>query len=119
MNWARFSQVLGFPGYHIHDNRIMLRKELNWVAKAWNIFLSARCLPTKNLARVEYNRLRYIYAIRSEHNIDLGKLIVNSLDNITQNYYAGGVGMCGIITQICQMNGVVAHPTDVFMTCGR
>ena len=29
MNWARFSQVVGFPSYHIHDNRIMLRKELN------------------------------------------------------------------------------------------
>ena len=27
--------------------------------------------------------------------------------------------MVGIITQICQMNGVTGHPTDVFMTCGR
>ena len=89
------------------------------MAKAWCICLSARCLPTKNLARVEYNRLRYIYAIRRGHNIDLGKMIVNSLDTITQNYYSGGVGMVGIITQICQMNGVTGHPTDVFMTCGR
>ena len=71
------------------------------MAKAWNMFLSARCLPTKNLARVEYNRLRIIYAIRRGHNIDLGKLIVISLDTITQAYYAGGVGMGGIITQIC------------------
>ena len=100
-NWARFSQVLGYDGYHIHDNRIMLRKELNWVAKAWSIFVSARFLPTKNLSHVEYNRLRYIYAIRRGHKIDLGKMIVNSLDTITQNYYSEGVGMVGIITQIC------------------
>ena len=63
MNWARFSQVLGYDSYYIHDNRIMMRNELNWVAKAWCIFVSARFFPTKNLARVEYNRLRYIYAI--------------------------------------------------------
>ena len=119
MNRARFSHVLGYPGYHIHDNHIMLRKELNWIAKAWNIFLSAHCLPTKNMARVEYYRLRYIYAIRQGYNVDLGKMIINSLDNITQAYFAGGVGLCGIITHICQMNRIADHPTDVYMPCGR
>ena len=29
MNWGRFSDVLGFPGYFIPDNHIMLRKVLN------------------------------------------------------------------------------------------
>lgn len=97
----------------------MLRRELNWVAKAWNIFLSEHCLPTKNLARVEYYYLRYIYAIRQGYNIDLGKMIINSLDNITQAYFAGGVGLCGIITHICLMNGIAGHPTDVYIPCGR
>ena len=50
IHWGRFSQVLGYLGYYIPDNRIMLRNELNTVAKAWCIFLSAHCLPTKNLA---------------------------------------------------------------------
>lgn len=89
------------------------------MAKAWNIFLSAHCMPTKNLARVEYYRLRYIYAIRQGYNIDLGKMIINSLDNITLAYFVGGVGLCDIMTHICQMNGIAGHPTDVFMPCGR
>ena len=57
INWGRFSYVLGYPGYYILDDHIKLRNQLNNVAKAWNIFLSAHCLPTKNLARVEYYRL--------------------------------------------------------------
>ena len=88
INWGRFSHVLGYPGYYIPDNHIMLRNQLNNVAKAWNIFLSAHCLPTKNLARVEYYRLRYIYAIKQGYSVDLGKMIMSSLDRITQPYYA-------------------------------
>ena len=114
MNWARFSHVLGYPNDHIHDNHIMLRRELHWVAKAWNIFLSAHCLPTKNMARVEYYRLRYIYAIRQGYNVDLGKMIINSLDNITQAYFAGGVGLCGIITHICSMKGIADCHSRLF-----
>ena len=34
IHWGRFSQVLGYPGYYIPDNHIMLRKDLNWVDKA-------------------------------------------------------------------------------------
>ena len=97
----------------------MLRKDLNWVAKAWNIFLSAHCLPTKNLARVEYYRLRYIYAIRRGYNIDLAKMIINSLNHITKAYHAGGVGMSEIITHICEVNGISGMPTDVYALSGR
>lgn len=106
INWGRFSHVLGYPGYYIPDNHIMLRNQLNNVAKAWNIFLSAHCLPTKNMARVEYYRLRYIYVIRQGYNIDVGKMIISSLDHLTQAFYAGGVGLSGIITDICAANGI-------------
>ena len=33
-NWDTFSDTLSFPGYFIPDNHIMLRKDLNWIAKA-------------------------------------------------------------------------------------
>ena len=29
MNWGLFSNVVGFPGYYIPNNHIMLRKDLN------------------------------------------------------------------------------------------
>jgi hypothetical protein len=115
---VRFSQVLGYPGYYIPDNHIMLRKELNAVAKAWNVFLSAHCLPTKNLDRVEYYRLRYIYAIKQGYNVDVGKMIMNSLDHITAPYFAGGIGLSGIITEICAANGIAGKPTDSYQLSG-
>ena len=118
IHWGRFSQVLGYPGYYIPDNRIMLRKELNTVTKAWNIFLSAHCLPTKNLARVEYYRLKYIYAIKQGYNVDVGKMIMSSLDHITAPYFAGGVGLSGIITEICAANGIAGKPTDSYQLSG-
>ena len=118
IRWGRFSQVLGYPGYYIPDNRIMLRKELNAVAKAWNIFLSAHCLPTKNLARVEYYRLKYIYAIKQGYKVDVGKMIMSSLDHITAPYYAGGVGLSGVITEICAANGIAGKPTDSYQISG-
>ena len=118
IRWGRFSQVLGYPGYYIPDNHIMLRKELNTVAKAWNVFLSAHCLPTKNLARVEYYRLRYIYAIKQGYNVDVGKMIMNSLDHITAPYFAGGIGLSGIITEICAANGIAGKPTDSYQISG-
>lgn len=76
-------------------------------------------MPTKNLARVEYNRLWYLYAIRKGYNNDIGKMIVRTFDTITQPFYSVGVGMVGIITQLCKMNGVQGHNTDVYMSCGR
>lgn len=97
----------------------MMRNELNSVAKAWCIFVSHRFLPTKNLAQVEYNRLRYIYAIRRGYNIDIGKMIVHTFDIMTQQFYSSGVGMDGIITQLCKINGVQGHSTDVYKPCGR
>ena len=96
----------------------MLRKNLNWIAKAWNIFISAHCLPTKNMARVEYYRLRYLYAIHKGYNINLGKLIVSSLDHITAPYFAGGIGLSGIISEICAVNGIAGRPTDAYQLSG-
>lgn len=118
IRWGRFSQVLGYPGYYIPDNRIMLRKELNAVAKAWNVFLSAHCLPTKNLARVEYYRLKYIYAIKQGYKVDIGQMIISSLDHITAPYYAGGIGLSGVITEICAANGIAGKPTDSYQLSG-
>lgn len=110
---------LVFWGTIFLTTTLCCEKELNWIAKAWNIFLSAHCLPTKNMARVEYYRLRYIYAICRGYNVNLGKMIVNSLDHITQAYHAGGVGLSGIITHICAVNGIPGLPTDVYMISGR
>jgi hypothetical protein len=118
IHWGRFSQVLGYPGYYIPDNRIMLRKELNAVAKAWNVFLSAHCLPTKNLARVEYYRLKYIYAIKKGYNVDVGKMIIRSLDHITAPYFAGGIGLSGVITEICAASGIAGKATDSYQISG-
>ena len=96
-----------------------MRNEVNMVAKAWCIFVSHRFLSTKNLAREGYNRLRYIYAICRGHNIDLGKMIVHTFDILTHPFYSCGVRMVGIITQLCKINGVQGHNTDVYMPCGR
>ena len=114
INWGRFSHVLGYPGYYIPDNHIMMRNQLNNVAKAWNIFLSAHCLPTKNMTMMEYYRLKYIYAIRRGYNIDVGKMIISSLDHITQAFYAGRFGLSGIITDICAVNVIPGVPTNVY-----
>ena len=70
------------------------------------------------MARVEYYRLRYIYAIRQGYNIDVGKMIINSLDNLTQAFYAGGVGLSGIITDICAVNGIAGKATDAYQLSG-
>ena len=91
--------MICFWGYQLNDAQIVQRCELNTVAKAWCIFVSHHFLPTKNLARVGYDRLRYLYAIRKGYNIDIGKMIVNTFDILTQPHYAGGVGIAGIITQ--------------------
>lgn len=119
INWGRFSHVLGYPGYYIPEYHIMMRNQLNNVAKVWNIFLGAHCLPTKNMARVEYYKLKYIYAIRRGYNIDVGKMIISSLDHITQAFYAGGVGLSGGITDICTVNGIPGVPTDVYQISGK
>ena len=63
--------------------------------------------------------MRYLYAIRRGYNIDLGKMIINSLNHITQAYHAGGVGMSEIITHICEVNGISGMPTDVYALSGR
>ena len=71
------------------------------------------------MAQVEYYRLRYLYAIRRGYNINLGKMIVSSLDHITQAYHASGVGMSGIITHICVVNDIPGLPTDVYSLSRR
>lgn len=119
MNMVRFAEVLGFQGYRLPDTRVMQRCELNTVGKAWCIFVSHRFLLTKNLARVSYDRLRYICAIKRGYNIDIGKMIVYTFDIMLQPWYTGGVGMVGIITKLCTRAGVPPHRTDVMVQCGR
>ena len=53
------------------------------------------------------------------YNVDLGKMIINSLDHITHAYHAGEVGMSEIITHICDVNGIAGMPTDVYALSGR
>ena len=46
-------------------------------------------------------------------------MIVSSLDHITQAFYARGVGLSGIITHLCAVNGIPGLPTDVYQISGR
>lgn len=113
MDMVQFVKALAFQGYQLRNNRTMKRCELNTVAKAWSI------LPTKRLSDIPFDRLRYIYAIKRGYDINLGKMIINTFDILTQSLYSGEVGMVGIITDICKMSGVPPHRTDVMNPCAR
>lgn len=57
---VHFAEVVYYRGYRLNDAKVVQRCKLNIVAKAWCIFISHRFLHTKNLARVGYDRLRYL-----------------------------------------------------------
>ena len=45
-------------------------------------------------------------------------MIISSLDHITAPYFAGGIGLSGIITEICAVNGIAGRPTDSYQLSG-
>lgn len=53
------------------------------------------------------------------YNIDIGKMLVKTLDIFMQPYYTGGFGLVGVITELCKRVGVAQHNTDFMVKCGR
>lgn len=80
MDNVNLAEVVCFRGYFLNDAKVVQRCKLNTMGKAWCIFVTHHFLPIKNLVRVGYDRLRYLYAIRKGYNINIGKMIVHNFD---------------------------------------
>ncbi|KAM6543583.1 hypothetical protein CsatB_008030 [Cannabis sativa] len=84
------AETVGFPGLRFHDNdgqdgspNILHRCEINLVAKIWLYFVSARLVPNKHFSDVQMDRLKYV------------------IEQIVQGATGGGLGLAGVITELC------------------
>ncbi|KAM6563911.1 hypothetical protein CsatB_023909 [Cannabis sativa] len=102
------AETVGFPGLRFHDNdgqdgspNILHRCEINPVAKTWLYFVSAQLVSSKHFSDVQMDRLKYVYAIMKGYNINIGQVIRSSIEQIVQGATGGGLGLAGVITQLC------------------
>ncbi|KAM6545738.1 hypothetical protein CsatB_026474 [Cannabis sativa] len=102
------AETVGFAGLRFHDNdgqdgspNILHRCEINPMAKTWLYFVSARLVPSKHFSDVQMDCLKYVYAIMKGYNINIGQVIRSSIEQIVQGATGGGLGLAGVITELC------------------
>lgn len=115
------AELVGFLGLRFHNNYTLHRHELNVVAKVWNIFVSSCLVSSKHMSDVQIDRLRYVYTIITEPNLNVGGIVRNNFETMVQPRYASRVGLVGVITDLCMAYGVprydyanYRHPQNKF-----
>ncbi|KAM6550939.1 hypothetical protein CsatB_000747 [Cannabis sativa] len=110
------AETVGFPGLRLHEvddgNLMLYRCELNQVARAWMFFVSARLMPSKHLSDFPLERLKIVYAIMKGIMVPAAGIILNSLDNMVAGSTHAGIGLAGIITELCEAHKVPQYPYD-------
>ncbi|KAM6550988.1 hypothetical protein CsatB_000796 [Cannabis sativa] len=116
LDYVDIAETLGYPGlrFHTYDGEPyqLFRCELNQIAKAWLYFVSARLLPNKHFSDAQIDRLKYVYGIMKGYNLNVGDIIRLTFDIMVEGSCGGGLGLAGIITDMCEKHGVPQYSYD-------
>uniref|UniRef100_A0A803P9X8 Putative plant transposon protein domain-containing protein n=1 Tax=Cannabis sativa TaxID=3483 RepID=A0A803P9X8_CANSA len=101
-----------FPDLTRDEHRLRVIKEdehLDLVDVAETVgFLGLR----KHFSYVQMDRLKYVYAIMKGYKINVGQVNRGSFELMVQSALGGGLGLAGIITDLCQASEVNELPFD-------
>jgi len=89
-----------------NEHLLFMASSLNRYARAWNLFICGRLLPSSHNHEVTVERAIVLWGIITDEYIDVGYLMYQNMLRFMRGVTTGAMPHASIITQLCILAGV-------------